>query len=157
MLIRYPAEAMPRAEFSNFAVELPPGWGDITADVEAQDPPATVARDDGVGALQFSIALHVSGPRPRGDVAELQTLLDEFAESRGWTSPSDATRESLPRGSVASSFHWDDDFVRAWYVSENGNFAFVTYTCERSNFDARELREAEKIVRSIRFGEPAAG
>lgn len=148
---------MPRADFPNFSVDLPPGWGDITADVEADDPPATVARGHGVGALQFSIALYESGPRPRGDVEELQDLLDGFAESRGFTSPSDRARENSPRGLVAASFQPGDGFVRVWYVGEDGNFAFVTYTCERSNLEARELREAEKIVRSIQFGEPAAG
>ena len=154
----YPAEAMPRAQFHNFSVELPAGWGDITADVEAENPPETVARDDGVGALQFSIAIYESGPRPRGDVAELQELLDGFAESRGWSSPSDTTRERSPRSLVAANFRWDDDIVRAWYLSESGNFAFVTYTvCGRVDFEASELREAEKIVRSLVFREPAAG
>jgi hypothetical protein len=147
---------MPRAGFLNFSVDLPPGWGDITADVEADDPPATVARNDGVGALQFSIALYESGPRPRCDVEELQEILEGFAESRGLTSPNDAIHESSTRGLVAASYRTDDDFVRVWYVSAGGNFGFVTYTCERSNFDARELRDAEEIVRSLVFGEPAA-
>ena len=122
----------------------------------AENPPVTVARDDGVGALQFSIALYESGPRPREDVEELQALLDEFAGSHGCTSPSDTTRERSPRGLVASSFQWDGGFLRAWYVSESGNFAFVTYTCDRSSLGARELREAEKIVRSLVFGDPTA-
>jgi hypothetical protein len=148
---------MSRADFSTFSVDLPPGWGDITADVEAEHPPATVARDDGVGALQFSIGLYESGPRPRGDVEELQELLDGFAESHGLTSASDTTRETSPRGLVASSFQPGEDFLRVWYLSERGNFAFVTYTCERSIFEARELREADEIVRSLVFGEPAAG
>jgi len=149
---------MPRAKFPNFSVELPSGWGDITTDVEAADPPATVARDDGVGALQFSIALYESGPRPRGDVEELQALLDGSAESHGWTSPTNVTRERSPRSLVAASFQWDDDIVRAWYLSEHGNFAFATYTvCGRVNFEARELCEAEKIVRSLVFADAAAG
>jgi hypothetical protein len=148
---------MPRADFTNFSVDLPPGWGDITAEVETDSPPATVARDDGVGALQFSIALYHSGPRPLGNVEELQELLNGFAETHGLTSPDDSVRESSPRGLVAASFLWGDDFVRVWYLSEGGNFAFVTYTCERSNLEARELREAESIVRSIQFGEPGAG
>ena len=147
---------MPRTGFPNFSIDLPPDWGDCTVDVEADTPPATVARDDGIGALQFSIALYESGPRPQGDVGELQELLDGFAESRGFTSPSERVRETSPRGLVAASFQWDDDFVRVWYLSKGGNFAFVTYTCERSNLEAGELREAEKIVRSIQFGEPGA-
>lgn len=155
MLVRYPAEAMPRADFSTFSVDLSPGWGDITADVEADDPPTTVARDDGVGALQFSIGLYESGPRPRGAVDQLQEYLDGFAESHGLTSPTDTTRESSPRGLVAASFQPGDQLVRVWYVSEGGNFAFVTYTCERSNVEPRELGEAEKIVRSLLFGAPA--
>ena len=143
---------MPRAEFSHFTVDLPPGWGDITADVEADEPPTTVARDDGVGALQFSIALYESGKRPRGDVEELQELLDAFAESHGWTSRSDATSESLPRGLVAASFRPGGDFVRVWYVCESGDFALVTYLCAASDISHSELDEAEQIVRSVGFG-----
>jgi hypothetical protein len=148
---------MPRAEFANFAVDLPPGWGDITGVVEADNPPATVARDDGVGALQFSVALYDSGPCPRGDVEELQELLDGFARSHGLASPTDTARENSPRGLVAASFQPGDQFVRVWYVSESGSFAFVTYTCDRSNLAASELREAEEIVRSLVFGQPTAG
>jgi hypothetical protein len=157
IVIRYPAEAMSRAQFSNFAVDLPPGWGDITDHVEADNTPATVARDDGVGALQFSIGLYESGPRPLGSVEELQELLHGFAQSRGLTSPNDTVRENSPRGLVAASFEPGDDFLRVWYISEGGNFAFVTYTSDRANFDPRELSEVEKIVRSLIFGEPAAG
>jgi hypothetical protein len=140
-----------------FSVELSRGWSDITAEVEADNPPPTVARDDGVGALQFSIALYKSGLRPCGNVEELQELLDDFAESHGWDVRSDATRESSPRGLVAASFRPGDDFVRVWYVSESGNFAFVTYTCAGGDASPRELAEAERIVRSVRFGSPAAG
>jgi hypothetical protein len=156
MLVRYPAGPMPRVNFSTFSVELPPGWGDITADVETDDPPATVARDDGVGALQFSVGLYESGPRPKGDVAELEELLDDFAESRGWTSPRDAIRELSPRPLVGATFRWDTDIARVWYVSEQGNIAFITYTCEASRLEARELAEAELIVRSLTFGGAAA-
>jgi hypothetical protein len=151
------ANAMSRVEFPSFTVNLPPGWVDITADVETDDPPATIARNDGVGALQFSVALYESGPRPRGDVEELQELLESFAESHGWTSRSDATRESSPRGLVAASFRPGDDFVRVWYVSESGNFAFATYTCAASDVSPGELAEAEWVVRSVSFGGKAAG
>ena len=148
---------MARADFSTFSVDLPPGWGDITGDVDADDPPATVARDDGVGALQFGVALYKSGPRPRGDVEELQELLNRFAESHGWAPGSDATRENSPRGLVATNFRAGEEFVRVWYTSENGNFAFVTYTCAAGDVSPRELAEAERIVRSLSFGGPPAG
>jgi len=148
---------MPRAVFANFAVDLPAGWGDITAEVEADDPPATVARDDGVGALQFSISLYEAGPRPRGDVKELQALLDEFAESHGLILPSNPTSEQSPRGLVAASFKWDDDFVRVWYLAGEGNVALVTFTCAAGEVSRPELAEAEQIVRSVIFGDAAAG
>jgi hypothetical protein len=156
-MVGYPAKTMPRAKFPDFSVDLPFGWGDITAELDNDDPPATVARGDGVGALQFSIALYESGPRPTGDVKELQELLDGFAETHELTSRSNAIQESLPRGLVAASFQPNGDFLRVWYVGEGPNFAFVTYTCERSLIDARELAEAEQIVRSVVFGDPAAG
>ena len=145
---------MLRADFPNFSVDLPPGWRDITAEVEAENPPATVARSDGVGALQFTVVLYLSGPGPRGDVEVLNDFMHEFARSRGLISPSNVVSESSPRALVAASFRWDEDYVRVWYLSESGNFAFVTYTCAQGNFNSRELSEAEAIVRSLVFGEP---
>ena len=112
----------------------------------------SLAHDDGVGALQFSIALYESGPRPRGDVEDRD--LDGFAESHGWAPGSDPACETSPHV-VAASFRPGEDFVAVWYVSEGSHFAFVTYTCERSDLDAGE--RAEEIVRSLAFGEPTAG
>jgi hypothetical protein len=154
-VLLYPAEAMPRTEFPNFSVDLPPDWGDTTPDVEPGDRPATITRHHGVGALQFSIGLYQSGPRPPGDAKQLQEFLDSFAKSHGWTTPSEMVRETSPRALVAASFHPGDDFVRVWYVSEHGNFAYVTYTCARADLEPRELAQAEQIVRSVLFVGPA--
>ncbi|HLL88854.1 MAG TPA: hypothetical protein VK324_06100 [Tepidisphaeraceae bacterium] len=57
-----------------------------------------------------------------------------------------------PRPLAAASFDWADDFVRVWYVSEDGNFALVTYLCRRTRVRAPELADAEAIVRSLMFG-----
>jgi hypothetical protein len=47
--------------------------------------------------------------------------------------------------------------MRVWYVSESGNFAFVTYTCAAGDVSFRELAQAERIVRSVAFGSAATG
>ena len=49
---------MPRIALDSFSVDAPRGWEDVTPSVEADDPPLTFARSDGVGALQFSITLY---------------------------------------------------------------------------------------------------
>ena len=43
--------------FDTFEVQVPRGWADITDTVEAANAPYTLAHRNGVGALQFSVAL----------------------------------------------------------------------------------------------------
>lgn len=74
---------MPRIAFDSFSVVALPGWEDITDAVEADDPPFSLARGDGVGALQFSVALYTSGPVPDPSPADLEEMVATFAESRG--------------------------------------------------------------------------
>ena len=52
-----------------------------------------------------------------------------------------------PRALVAASFKWDDDFVRVWYLGDDGNVALVTYTCAAGDVSRPELAEAEQIIR----------
>jgi hypothetical protein len=59
-------------------VDLPSGWFDITEDLPASTP-ITLARENGVGVIQFSFARFESGPNPNIGERDLIEMLDEFA------------------------------------------------------------------------------
>jgi hypothetical protein len=141
---------MPRVTFDKFAVRVPSGWNDITPMVEADDPPYTLAHEDGVGALQFSVALYESGPIPDPTPAVLKEMVEEFGRKRGLGEPSAVICETGQLRLAAGSFAWGEDFLRVWQVSDGRSFAFITYTCAVES--ARmELASCERIVRSIVF------
>jgi hypothetical protein len=141
---------MPRIPFDLFSVTATLGWEDITATVEAIDPPPTLAWDDGVGALQFSVALYADGPKPDPSPEDLWRMVESFAKARGLERPLDVAMESAPLRLASCSFAWGEDFLRVWQISDGRNFAFVTYTCE-SGQEGRELVECERIVRTLQF------
>ena len=147
---------MPRSriDFDSFSVVISDGWGDITDSVEADDPPYTLAHRDGVGALQFSIALYTGGTIPDPSLDDLSEMVVSFGEDRGLGEPTDLVRESGPLRLSAGSFATFEDFIRIWQVSDGQSFAFVTYLCDSAQ-ERRELKECERIVRSLRFGSPA--
>jgi hypothetical protein len=142
---------MPQLAFDAFAVEVPRGWADITADVEAEDPPYTLAHRDGVGALQFSVALYKSGLDPDPTLADLLGIIKEFGRKRQLGKPAAVVTESGPPRLAAASFAWGENFLRVWQVADGRNFAFVTYTCA-ADLAGSELAVCERIVRSIVFG-----
>lgn len=141
---------MPRITFDGFAVDAPPGWSNITDTVEADDPPITLALPEGVGALQFSVALYQAGPVPDLTPEMLLGMLEEFGDKRGIGEPSAVVKDPGPPMFAAGSFLWGGDFLRVWQVSDGRNIAFVTYTCTAEH-QGSELPACERIVRSIVF------
>lgn len=141
---------MPQIAFDTFDVEVPRGWADITDTVEAKNPPYTLALRDGVGALQFSVALYESGPIPNPSPADLQDMVAEFGRKRGLGEPMSVVVESGPPPVAAGSFAWGEDFLRVWQISDGRSFAFVTYTCAAKHVGP-ELAQCERIIRSIMF------
>jgi hypothetical protein len=142
---------MPRLAFDTFRVEVPHGWADITAEVEADDPPYTLAHRDGVGALQFSVALYEAGPVPDPTPADLRRMVRDLGRARGLGQPSAVVAEAGPPALAAGSFAWGDDLLRVWQVPDGRNFALFTYTCAAEHAGP-ELTACEGIVRSIIFG-----
>ena len=133
-----------------FTIACVEGWCDITYKVEADDPPLTFTRPDGIGAFQLSIALYRSGPAPGASATGLFSMLREFARGRELGELTDiCTMESELR-LAAASFHWHEDFVRIWYVSDGSSFAQATYTCAWGG-QAVELPDCERMVRTLRF------
>ncbi len=141
---------MKEITFPQFTVQAPDNWYDVTAELEGESPPLTVAPEMGLGALQFSIAA-LPSERPQATVDELRKLLKEFAKGHDLGSPLNIAAIDSPRPQLAANFTWNDDFLRVWYISDNGQLAFLTYTCEKNAAFAQELDEAEQIIRSLRF------
>lgn len=139
-----------RLDFGPFAVQVPPGWEGITDVVQADAPPYTLARCDGVGALQFSIALYKSGRIPNPTAGELQKMVETFGDERGLGEASEFVIETGPPVLAAGTFRWGDDFVRVWQVSDGCSFALVTYTCAARDVGP-EVAVCADIVRSIEF------
>lgn len=133
-----------------FTVSTPKTWHDITNDVEVDDPPFTLAKEDGVGALQFSVALYSGGPVPNPSSQDLIDMVIEFGKSHCMGKGQDVTQDSGDVPLAAATFLPRGGTVRVWYTSDGKNFALITYTCE-SELVNDEIPECEAIVRSIRF------
>jgi hypothetical protein len=131
-------------------VSTPKTWHDITNEVEVDDPPFTLAKEDGFGALQFSVALYSGGSMPNPSSQDLIDMVVEFGKSHRMGKGQDVTQESGDVPLAAATFLSKEDTVRVWYISDGKNFAFITYTCE-SRLVNDEIQECEAIVRSIRF------
>ena len=136
--------------FAAFTVLVPDGWEDVTDSLDIEDPPITLARDDGVGALQFSIATYSRGEWPDPSPDDLLGMVEEFGRSRGLGSPGDVLTRSGRLRMAAGGFLAAGDFVRAWYVSDGLSFALATYVCEAGR-EAEELAECEQIIGSLAF------
>jgi hypothetical protein len=135
-----------------FSLLVPDGWQDVTSLLTTDDCPITIADPvSGVGALQLSLATYRRGAAPAVTLGDLESLLTDFALSRGLTSDHDRSATNDPLLIIGESFRKDTDYIRAWYCSDRSNIALVTYVCE---WTARRLENAvvEGIVRSITAG-----
>ncbi len=137
-----------------FTIKCSDGWCDITHEIEAADPPWTLAKPDGVGAFQFSVATYKSGRIPNATPEHLLSLLRDFASSRELGEPADLVTEDGQPRLAAGSFRFGDDFLRVWYASDGQSFAKVTYTCVWGEQQA-ELPDCEQMIRTLRFEDEA--
>ena len=110
----------------------------------------TLAKPDGVGALQFSPALYESGPLPSPSSADLRSLALQFGESRGLGEPFDLGQFESRVSGAGASYCSEGDLVRVWYVSDGRNIMLVTYVCDWEDRD-REMSECEEMLKTIRF------
>lgn len=67
--------------FADVRVSLLNGWVDVSNNMPEGTPP-TLAKPEGVGALQFSVGRYRAGTDPQFRPEDLDTLLREFADSR---------------------------------------------------------------------------
>jgi hypothetical protein len=135
--------------FPQFRVQAPDHWFDVTNELEGDEPPATLAADEGLGALQFSVAELPPSKSPDTSVADLRALLKEFAQGHDLGDAQNVTAISDPRPLLSANFRWDGDFLKVWYLADQGRIVFATYTCDPAEAFAEELSEAEQVVRSV--------
>jgi hypothetical protein len=138
-------------EFYGLALRLPSDWRDITPDLPAGAPP-TLAKPDGVGAIQFSIAQYQGGEAPHVDRAALQNLLENFCARHGFNCHPQAEGHGNIQV-VKSHAIMDRELVAVWYVSNGADVVLATYVSQRADSDVTndELREAETVIRSLKF------
>jgi hypothetical protein len=142
---------MKEIAFPQFTVTVPDHWFDVTAELEGDSPPITIAVDEGLGALQFSLAPFPVKESAAAVLEKLRALLKEFAKGHQLGQAQNVVGSESPRPQLAANFHWDDDLLRVWYIADQGQLAFLTYTCEKNSAYAEELQEAEEIVRTLRL------
>ncbi len=128
------------------------GWLDTTD--EDDEAPLTFAKDDGVGALQFSSATYKSGRKPDIRIGDLTDLVKDFVAAKFPGAP--AQFQTLDESESGSAFARADltlpDWrLVVWYVSNGRDVVLCTYTCGQSEFRPAELEEAAAIVTSIRW------
>jgi len=144
---------MPSLRFWAFVVTAPDAWEDVTESIETEDRPITLARAEGVGALQFSIASYSTGVQPDPSPDQLLEMVQEFGQTRGLGMPEAVQTEVGRLRLAAASFMSEGDFVRVWYLSDGVSFALATYVCEAGR-ETDEMAECEEIVRSLCFNVP---
>ncbi len=139
---------MPRYMLGGITFEAEAGWVDVTEDGE----PWTMTRgEEGIGALQFSLAFYKGGEVPNPTPQDLLAMVRDFGLQRELGPGFDETCRDLGSIKVAAASHRSQGyFLRAWYVSDGANIALVTYTSEWEVRD-RELVQAERIVESLQF------
>ena len=135
-------------------LHAPPTWRDITADLPPRSP-WTLAKADGVGVVQFTVAQYRAGAEPRIGAPELSDMLDEFIATNDLST---AVARSEGVTTAGNHFARADcgglaERVVVWYVSNGRDSAVVTYvTLEPSSPSvAAELEDAYSMVDRLEF------
>jgi hypothetical protein len=136
----------------NLQITTPADWLDVTTEIEESTPPLSLAKPNGVGAIQFTMAEFRGGKPPGITLDTLSDLLADFAQSRKFGRGFASTRQDEPLLTVAASFDIAGRFWRVWYCSNGQSVALVTYNCGNNQQQA-ELSDCENIVRSLKFEE----
>jgi hypothetical protein len=137
-------------KIGNLHILTPADWLDVTNKLKEPDPPLTLARPNGLGAIQVSVAEYEDGKAAKINLSDLGNLLEDFAQTSELGSGYDLTAEENPLLISAASFDFKDRFLRVWYCSNGQSVIFVTYNCHKGYHHA-EIPDCEKIVRNLRF------
>jgi hypothetical protein len=138
--------------FGGFTASMPEGWVDVTDDLPNESP-ATLAKPDGIGALQFTLAKYQSGALPNVGIKNLQELLIQFGRSRDLGNPREMNQGCGLHPYVVADFGVQGELVRVWYLSNGKDVALITYVTQQAESQGvkAELRNATSIVESFDF------
>jgi hypothetical protein len=136
--------------FPGFHVQTSDDWRDVTDSLDAPNKPFTLAKPDGVGAMQFSPALYRGGRRPAPSKEDLLSLALDMGQRLGLGDALETNTFQNSLVGAAASYHSAGGFVRIWYLSDGENIMFATYACD---WDCREeeISECEEIIKSLKF------
>jgi len=137
-------------DFAGLRLRLCAGWLDITGDLDPGAPP-TLARADGVGALQATVAVYAGGEDPAITRTGLLKLLREFGVAHALGQPKGVVGETREgRILLSGRFSSSAEVIVAWYLTNGHDLALVTYTSLEPNTEQtrKEIVEAEAMLRS---------
>ena len=141
-----------KVQFAGLTIIIPDGWFDVTEDLPAGSP-STLAKTDGIGALQFSTAKYHSGSRPNIQIQDLRDLLEEFGDSHGLGDPATIKEGAGKNPFVTADFPIEGQFLRIWHVTNGCDLVLVSYVTQepQSQQLETELHEAATIIDSLDF------
>jgi hypothetical protein len=131
-------------------ISAPEAWLDVTKEIEEHDPPLTLARTDGVGVIQFSVAEFRSGKSPSITLDTLNDLLHDFARSRELGLAFDSCSLQNTVLISSASFHANNRYWRVFYCSDGQNVVLATYNCCLGEEDI-EMKDCESIIEKLKF------
>jgi len=142
-----------KVQFAGVLLELEGDWRDITDTLPAGTPP-TLALENGIGALQFSVALYNKGKPPDMQNSHLERFLYFFEDAQSFERKSKTIQfEGKDTFGLSCEYDLPSSFIIVWYVSDGMNLAFLTYTSVNDQSEAFqcELGQATAIAESVQF------
>jgi hypothetical protein len=139
--------------FASFVMDIPDDWFDVTESL-AEGTPPTLGREQGPGALQFSLARFKGGVEPEFDENKLLAMLREFVATNDLGDAlSEASGAVIGEMSHATGTYVSGiDLTAVWYLSNGRDVMLVTYCADDALLEAAaELAQVREIVRSIRL------
>ncbi len=124
---------------TGFTVSTPENWSNITDEVEADNPPFTLAAIDGYGALQFSVALFETGQLPTPSAQDLADMLSEFGKQHRLGRMNDNVTETEPLLLAATTFQTTKT-VFEHGMSPTPRTSLSSPTLAKTNFPRKKLR-----------------
>lgn len=146
-----------KIRFADLDLDLPDGWFDTTDDLPLGSPP-TLAKSDGMGALQFSRLNYAGGKRPDLNLNYLGSLIEEIFKNNGlkgsaWKPVGAATVFCICKRHTPLDVSVPGEHIIIWLLSNGDDVVQVSYTaleCVSGSIEV-EVAEAEATVQSIRL------
>lgn len=140
---------MNKYQFGKITIITPDVWKDITDSIDKTGP-LTLAKDDGFGALQFSVAQYHHGGYPNIKISDLRALRISFSKNRKLGKPLDEYDLDEKNMISSGSYHVGDDYVKVWYCSDGASIALVTFVASWG-MQGSEPLESDSIIEQIKF------